>query len=387
MWAALEAELVDPNTALPLAADSVSTTSYDDTTISLQSALIPQVNGDMVHVSPPSDPASEEMWRILFGPTPTAPDHTPIHQPSFGPTISPLSVPHAPIYLPFPLGTSPEEATLDPYALGPPPAPNALPPTQPLAQPNPQHRTIPATDTLLPDLSYLHHYLNVVLPLQYRFAFRAIAELVTPLAVAHPDVLNAVSSLAAMHLVTQRTKAPMSISPSGASAWPGLARPATPAESDADVARLFHAGSLQRLRYLSSKDLTSEDVIVSALFAISFYLFSGGTGKGWVDVLATARRCLSSVLAASPEFTTGVNRPNSASPWKRYRPLIQVMIWMDVFGSVTQNKASQCLPVYRQLLTHYPSQASTGRIRLHMEQVMGCDDTTVCLLPAGESSS
>ena len=66
------------------------------------------------------------------------------------------------------------------------------------------------------------------------------------------------------------------------------------------------------------------------------------------------------------------------SPWQRYRPLIAVMVWMDILGSVTQNKGSRLLPTYRRLLSHFPAQRDSGA-RLAMEHVWGCDDTTVRL--------
>jgi hypothetical protein len=67
---------------------------------------------------------------------------------------------------------------------------------------------------------------------------------------------------------------------------------------------------------------------------------------------------------------------NLDTPWQRYKPLIAVMVWMDILGSVTQNKASRLLPTYRRLLDQRPMM--TIKPHLQMANVMGCDNTTVC---------
>jgi len=67
--------------------------------------------------------------------------------------------------------------------------------------------------------------------------------------------------------------------------------------------------------------------------------------------------------------------------WKRHQHLIPALIWTDVLASVTQNKASKLLPLYRVLLGNNHGDGE----RLHMESVMGCDSTTVSL-PLGWSS-
>ena len=236
----------------------------------------------------------------------------------------------------------------------------------PYLAPKPAASAEPSTVT---DLGYLHHYLNVVLPVQYRFGFKSMAELVAPLAMTCPKVLSSASSLAALHLTTQRSKRPFNSEEGEASLT----------DVDAIIALTSHQEATDRLKFLSSSDLTSEDVIVSALFAISFHLFSGGTSKGWSDMLETARRCLASALASSPEVTTSPAPSPSecaGSPWQRYRPLIAVMVWMDILGSVTQNKSSPLLPTYRRLLDRTPLQAP-NRARLDMKRIMGCDDSTV----------
>lgn len=149
-------------------------------------------------------------------------------------------------------------------------------------------------------VEYLYHYLNVVLPLQYRLGSRQLTDLIGPLAMTRDNVLTSAASLAAQHLAVQRTKKPLKLS----SSWkdgPDL----SPVSEDNDtmVATSAHRQSIERLRFLSSDDLTSEDVIVSALFAISFHLFSGGTSREWQEVMATSQRCLSAALNGSPEIT------------------------------------------------------------------------------------
>ena len=149
-------------------------------------------------------------------------------------------------------------------------------------------------------VSYLHHYLNVVLPLQYRLGSRQLTDLIGPLAMTRNNVFDSAASLAALHLVAQRTQKPL-VLPTSWNDGPDIIVDSS--DSDMVVARSTHRQSLERLRFLSSDDLTSEDVIVSALFAISFHLFSGGTSREWKEVMATSQRCLSAALNGSPEIT------------------------------------------------------------------------------------
>lgn len=192
----------------------------------------------------------------------------------------------------------------------PSPSPPPVPPTAQLQVLQPD----PAADlTLLSVFSpsqfgaahnshveYLYHYLNVVLPLQYRLGSRALTDLIGPLAMTRDNVLTAAASLAAQHLAVQRTKKPLILS----SSWKDGSDILTQSDdNDTMIATSAHRQSIERLRFLSSEDLTSEDVIVSALFAISFHLFSGGTSREWQEVMATSQRCLSAALNGSPEIT------------------------------------------------------------------------------------
>lgn len=151
--------------------------------------------------------------------------------------------------------------------------------------------------TSLPNQNYLHHYLNVVLPLQYRFTGSlTIGEIVAPLAMAKTEVLTSVSSLAALHMSVKRNKA---IDPNTFIA--ALSQP----DNDAVVAVSSHQNSMERLRFISSCDFTAEDIILSAMFAVSYLTFMGGTSKEWREVLAISQRCLSTALASSPELAGG----------------------------------------------------------------------------------
>jgi hypothetical protein len=51
---------------------------------------------------------------------------------------------------------------------------------------------------------------------------------------------------------------------------------------------------------------------------------------------------------------------------------------MDILGSVTQNVATRLLPTYRRLLDQRPMMPSPPH--LSMANVMGCDNTTVCIV-------
>ena len=230
----------------------------------------------------------------------------------------------------------------------------------------------------VPDLTYLHHYLNIVLPLQYRFVVKSFADLVAPLALSNPEILKSTSALAALHMAAQKGR--------GHARLPWGDEP----DTERNFAMVTHKETINRLRFISPSELTSESVVLPALFALSFYLFSGGTARDWTEALAVSRRCLSAAFTASPEITgeagIGVDGMMGGilgggngmqSPWKRYRPLMCAMVWMDIVGSVSQNKSTRLLPIYRTVLAQPPSGWNGGRAKLHMERVVGCDDTTV----------
>lgn len=243
------------------------------------------------------------------------------------------------------------------------------------------HAPVPLGPEL--DFKYLHHYLTIVLPLQYRFKIKAMSECIAPLAMSDPEIFKSASCLAALHWSASKYRCLPSLpeSPEGMSG-----------DTEAIIAQTMHKNNLDRLRVTTSEKLTDEAVILPALFALSYYLFLGGTSHEWADILALARRCLAAAFAASPEVTgiapngsiahvpgmpKGAN--GSRSPWQRYKPLICAMVWLDIIGSVSQNRPSRLLPVYRSLLYHPPGAGAWGerRARLRMEKVMGCDDTTV----------
>lgn len=271
------------------------------------------------------------------------------------------------------------------FALPSPFADLGLTPPPPPAQRNPK------------DLSYLNHYLKVVLPMQYRIMGISVlmGDFVAPLALYHPEVLASVSSLAALHLVSQRTKHrnrifptdPSINSPSIMTTGSGAFRVGSASlteigDDEAIVATAAHQRSIERLRFLSPQELTAGDVIISVLFAISYHLFSGGTSKHLKEMLAISQRCLSAALASSPELSEDGIRSNPSparhTPWKKYRHLIEHMIWTDVIASVSQNKASRLLPTYRRILIHFPADTpETAESMILMDKVMGCDSTTL----------
>ncbi|WRT64835.1 uncharacterized protein IL334_001771 [Kwoniella shivajii] len=244
-----------------------------------------------------------------------------------------------------------------------------------------------------PNIVYLHHYLNVVLPIQYRIMGISISmgDFVAPLALQRTEVLTSVSSLAALHMVAQRTKRrPRNMSPimpriSLFNEYEGSATLTNiddDEDADAKVAAASHHKTMERLRFISPQDLTAEEIIVSVLFAVSYHLFCGGTSKHLKELLAILQRCLSAALYSSPELqgdASKAKKMNGPSPWSRYRLLIEHMIWSDIINSVTQNKASSLLPMYRRLLDHLPSgnPAPPNRPTLLMDRLMGCDSTTL----------
>ena len=143
-----------------------------------------------------------------------------------------------------------------------------------------------------PDFTIIHHYLDVVLPLQYRLGVSGWAQVVAPLAFTDPDVLASASSLAALHRSASRT----SMLPSM-----GWSDTATSPDPDQALAVATHRASVQKI-HSAQGDMSDERVIIPTLFALSFYLFLGGTATAWSSLLDILRKCLAAAFAASPEF-------------------------------------------------------------------------------------
>ena len=147
--------------------------------------------------------------------------------------------------------------------------------------------------TIIPGQQYLHHYVNAVMPLQYRFTGSlSVGSLVVPLAMSRKEVLTSVTALAALHLSVRRSKCPE----------PPTLVSTSSALQDVALAISTHQDSIQRLRCMSSSDCIAENIVVCAMFAVSYHTFMGGTSKGWQEVLAISQRCLSTALASSPEL-------------------------------------------------------------------------------------
>lgn len=299
----------------------------------------------------------EEVWNLIFGNQP--PGFSMNATPGFA---MPLSFPP-----PSPLS---DQSLLSLYS-SPLPDPSSALTTTSDPQINPT-----------PDYTYLHHYLNVVLPLQYRFVIKAMGDLIAPLAMSNPDIFKAASALAALHRSANRAKDVPTLS------WSNIPDERRYEDVETIFANSMHKETIDRLRFVTPEQLTDEGVVLPILFAMSFYLFLGGTSRHWTELLNLSRRCLSAAFAASPEIAVLVNgkkedvsggKNGNRSPWQRYRPLICAMVWMDIVGSVTLNQASSILPVYRGLLAQAPARfGEKRRNKLHMDRVMGCDDTTVC---------
>ncbi|OCF58886.1 hypothetical protein L486_03378 [Kwoniella mangroviensis CBS 10435] len=260
------------------------------------------------------------------------------------------------------------------------------------------------TASPFPNLTYLHHYLNVVLPLQYRIIGITITmgDFVGSLALRCNEVLTSVSSLAALHMVAQRSKKRLAkIEEETASVEEdeeqGEGKGSSQVrnrftsldeddedDDDVKVAITSHRKTLERLRFISSKDLVAEEIILSVCFAISYNVFCGGTSKKLKELISISRRCLSAALYSSPELgLTGNSSKNTnipgSSPWSKYPILLESMIWIDIISSVTYNKASTLLPMYRKLLSHMPYDqfGNNGKPLVLMDKMMGCDSTTL----------
>ncbi|WWD03859.1 hypothetical protein V865_001915 [Kwoniella europaea PYCC6329] len=229
---------------------------------------------------------------------------------------------------------------------------------------------------------YLHHYLNVVLPLQFGFTMKSsAADLLAPLAMRDDTVMNGLKALAALHLSVyknedkNRNNKDKDIRGEDV-VWDDVVvvdeeeELRTPqedegeegeeGEKDKEVAERSFDKTIKSLRSLTSNPNETDGLLVSSISAISYVIFSGGIAYEWVEALRIARKYLWGALRDSPELgifipstiptSTDSHQKQKGSPWKRYRHFLQAIIRTDIFGSITENKASELLPIYRSLL-------------------------------------
>lgn len=153
----------------------------------------------------------------------------------------------------------------------------------------PHSFSVPLPGSILDDSPdrYLHHYLNIVLPMQFHRKNMGLGDSVAHLAMTHPDILDAVSSLAALHMGAQRTR-----------------QLCAPTDNDVIYAQTTHRKTIDRLRMIAVEDFPTEQIIILAIFATSFQLFSGGTAKMWREAIAVCQRCLSTIVSRFQEYVS-----------------------------------------------------------------------------------
>ncbi|WWC95086.1 hypothetical protein V866_001938 [Kwoniella sp. B9012] len=257
---------------------------------------------------------------------------------------------------------------------------------------------------------YFHHYLNVVLPLQFRFTMKSsAADLLAPLAMRDDTVMNGLKALAALHLSVYKNKDKnrnnenKDIRGEGV-VWDDIVEVdeeeelGTPriqedegeeGETDKQVAERSFDKTIKSLRSPTSDPNETDGLLVSSISAISYVIFSGGIASEWVEALRIARKYLWGALRDSPELgifipstittNTHSHQKQKGSPWKRYRHFLQAIIRTDIFGSITENKASELLPIYRSLLNRsyidfLPDGSVSGRPNGLKEIVPNLDD-------------
>ncbi|KAK6909197.1 hypothetical protein I203_103214 [Kwoniella mangroviensis CBS 8507] len=265
---------------------------------------------------------------------------------------------------------------------------------------------------------YFHHYLNVVLPLQFRFTMKSsAAHLLAPLAMRDDTVMNGLKALAALHLSVyrnQNTKRNAEnnyqdqihggegdvlygalVEQEAESTIPqiveeeGQGEEEEEGENDKEVAERSFDKTIKSLRSPTSNPNETDGLLVSSISAISYVIFRGGIASEWVEALRIARKYLWGALRDSPELgifipstiptNTHSHQKQKGSPWKRYRYFLQAIIRTDIFGSITENKASPLLPIYRSLLNRssidFLSDGSmSGRPNGLKEIVLNLDD-------------
>ncbi|ODN94346.1 hypothetical protein L198_05203 [Cryptococcus wingfieldii CBS 7118] len=145
-------------------------------------------------------------------------------------------------------------------------------------------------------MKYVHHYLNIVLPLQYRLLPISVSmsELVAPLALRASEVFESVSSLAALHMVSRRNTNRTDVTAADYASRllevhdahergpMDLGSISEIENEDALVAVSSHQKSMERLRFLSPQDLTAQETILCAFRHLIPSLL-------WGDVKAATR--------------------------------------------------------------------------------------------------
>ncbi|WWC64866.1 uncharacterized protein I303_107480 [Kwoniella dejecticola CBS 10117] len=318
---------------------------------------------------------------------------------------------------------------------------------------------------------YFNHYLNIVLPLQYRFIEYTITNFLAPLALSDEVVMESLKSLAALHLSVYRKKGRKgnrkSSKPKNKRDWYSQAvlknnngeliirSGANPegsqmriqgeevrsdeeeGDDDEKIAKKSFEKTVKTLRTISldnnnAHQNNSDGILVSSISAISYIIFKGGINKQWVESLEISRKCLWFALNNSPELgvfiptttkvpdqhnpyysqnillqqnqkkssSTAASDPSQmgqgqqqqqqqqqqqgGSPWKRYKIFLHAMIRTDIFGSITENKASDLLPVYRFLLNRSPidylSSTTADELRNIIPNMEDIDNTTLLAL-------
>ncbi|EIW66654.1 hypothetical protein TREMEDRAFT_65037 [Tremella mesenterica DSM 1558] len=248
-----------------------------------------------------------------------------------------------------------------------------------------------------PDIRYFHHYLEVVMPLQYKFDIQSISSLVTPLAFTHPAVFSSLCAIAALHMSAHRRIKAISNNPQIDNRREDLSRPyltsrvstrlrpeiptrmkeATTDDEDLKFARQAINSTIEELRVTPSAEMTSDKAVVAAITASSFYLFDGGNKKGWRETAGHVRRCWYGLLTTAKlrGQMSGCSTLDVGYLSERLGHLINAVIWTDILVSVTDGKSTESLEAYRTLLLddHMGDDKTSRMLR---ESVMGCDSTT-----------
>jgi hypothetical protein len=69
-------------------------------------------------------------------------------------------------------------------------------------------------------------------------------------------------------------------------------------------AQTAHRKTIDRLRMIAVEEFPTEQIIILAIFATSFQLFSGGTAKMWREAIAVCQRCLSTIVSRFQEYVS-----------------------------------------------------------------------------------
>ncbi|KAF8589457.1 hypothetical protein K439DRAFT_1645074 [Ramaria rubella] len=206
------------------------------------------------------------------------------------------------------------------------------------------------------DSTYLRHYMQHVLKIQYLLADRSsIERFIFQFAQTSASARSAMCLLSAVHLQRMRHIE-----------YPGYREP----EGDtAEMNRIF----LRTRTLLQKTRQVTEGDAMAGLHVVSCFLFTGGQGP-WHRYLYIAMYWVESIFKDT----------RYDGPWDAYRHctesqqfIIRTTMWFDVWSAITRRTPPCFQEIYRQLFGEQHGYPGTPLGGVDMLSVMGCTNETV----------